>query len=171
MSDNDARGSVELHRGRYYLRHVTRKEQQSARTVHGQHVDHHNGSRRGDAIFDDGLGLPLSVDGDYRFSEEIEGVKHFGVWPLSAAARACFGTDAWPTDRLVPQAGIEFDVDDVAAAARELEAKGLEILHPSRTEPWGQIIARLQGPSGCIVGVSHTPWMRTDEDTGQHSQS
>jgi hypothetical protein len=111
-------------------------------------------------LFVDAIGLPLSGADDYVFTEELPGVKHFGVWPLAQAAQACFGVDVWPADRPVPQASVEFDVDDVGAAAGELEAQGYRLLHPSRTEPWGQTIARLQSSGGLIVGVSHTPWMR-----------
>jgi hypothetical protein len=56
----------------------------------------------------------------------------------------------------VPQASIEFEVDDVQAAAQELEARGYTLLHPTRTEPWGQTIARLQTPDGLLVGVCFT---------------
>jgi len=117
------------------------------------------------ALFTGALGLPLQPpegappDG-YVFSEAIPGCKHFGVWPLSEAAEACFGTSRWPDTHPVPQASVEFDVDDVEAAARELEAQGYRLLHPPRTEPWGQGIARLQSSDGVIVGVSYTPWMR-----------
>lgn len=89
-------------------------------------------------LFVDALGLPLTGDDDYVFTHELPGVKHFGVWPLVQAAQACFGTDTWPADRPVPQASIEFDVEDVTEAAEELAAQGYELLHPPRTEPWGQ---------------------------------
>ncbi len=112
------------------------------------------------ALFVDALGLPLSGEDDYVFTEGLPGVKHFGVWPLTQAAQACFGVDEWPADRPVPQASVEFDVADVAAAAAELESHGFDLLHPPRTEPWGQTIARLQSPGGLIVGVGVTPWMR-----------
>lgn len=112
------------------------------------------------ALFVDALGLPLSGEDDYVFTEGLPGVKHLGVWPLTQAAQACFGVDEWPADRPVPQASIEFDVADVAAAAAELQANGYELLHPTRTEPWGQTIARVQSPGGLIVGVGLTPWMR-----------
>jgi catechol 2,3-dioxygenase-like lactoylglutathione lyase family enzyme len=46
----------------------------------------------------DALGLPLADDDGYRHSNEVSGVKHFGVWPVSAASQACFGTDTWPSD-------------------------------------------------------------------------
>jgi catechol 2,3-dioxygenase-like lactoylglutathione lyase family enzyme len=112
------------------------------------------------------LGLPLeSYDsGDYVFSEKIGGAKHFGVWPLSQAAQACFGTPEWPVDRPIPQTSVEFEVEDVDAAAKELEAKGFTLLHPARTEPWKQVIARLQADEGQIVGVCYTPWMHDSGD-------
>jgi hypothetical protein len=39
---------------------------------------------------------------EYYSTASIPGAKHFGVWPLSQAAEACFGTPAWPADRVVP---------------------------------------------------------------------
>ena len=112
------------------------------------------------ALFTGALGLPLTGQDDYVFTEALAGVKHFGVWPLAEAAQACFGVSEWPEDHPVPQASIEFDVDDVEASATELESRGYRLLHPPRTEPWGQAIARVQSPGGLIIGVSYTPWMR-----------
>lgn len=116
------------------------------------------GSRK---LYVEALGLPLKLmGGDYFASEDIPGSRHFGVWPLSEVAQACFGSDSWPADRPVPQVSIEFDVDDadaVTAAARELEDRGHTLLHQTRTEPWGQTIARLQSPEGAVVGVSYSP--------------
>jgi catechol 2,3-dioxygenase-like lactoylglutathione lyase family enzyme len=114
------------------------------------------------ALYADALGLPLEGTGEqeYHHSAAIAGCKHFGVWPLSQAAEACFGTPQWPAGRIVPQVSIEFDVADadaVAAAAEELRAAGHELLHGARTEPWGQTVARVISPEGAIVGVSHTP--------------
>jgi catechol 2,3-dioxygenase-like lactoylglutathione lyase family enzyme len=60
----------------------------------------------------------------------------------------------------VPQGGIEFDVEDIEAAAEELRAKGYRLLHGPRIEPWGQTVARLLSPEGLLVGLSITPWMR-----------
>lgn len=113
-------------------------------------------------LYVDALGLPLEHEpgDDYLHSERISGAKHFGVWPLSQAAQACFGTAEWPADHLVPQASVEFEVADAAAvtsAARELEARGHRLLHPSRMEPWGQTVARLLSPEGLVVGVSYAP--------------
>jgi catechol 2,3-dioxygenase-like lactoylglutathione lyase family enzyme len=108
------------------------------------------------------LGLPLAPDngGEYFHSEQIDGSKHFAVWPLTQAAQACFGTDNWPPDRAVPQVSIEFEVANPAAvvtAAAELEGKGFQLLHRAREEPWGQTVARLLSTEGSIVGISYTP--------------
>src|SRR6266849_2994054 len=112
-------------------------------------------------LFMDALGLPLEGEGDgYYSSGNIAGSKHFGVWPLSEAAQACFGTPQWPTGRVVPQASIEFEVADtdaVAAVAGELADAGFELVHPARTEPWGQTVARLLTEDGLIVGISYAP--------------
>ncbi|MFL5870594.1 MAG: VOC family protein [Solirubrobacterales bacterium] len=108
------------------------------------------------------LGLPLDGEGDYIYSGEIEGSKHFGVWPLTEAAQACFGTDEWPADRTIPQVSVEFEVascDEVREAAAELEASGYEQLHPPREEPWGQSIARWLSSDGAVLGISYMPPM------------
>ena len=88
-------------------------------------------------LFMDAIGLPLEGEGDgYYSSGSIAGSKHFGVWPLSQAAEACFGTTKWPADRVVPQASIKFEVENVeavAAAGDELQRAGFELLHPVRS--------------------------------------
>jgi catechol 2,3-dioxygenase-like lactoylglutathione lyase family enzyme len=122
-------------------------------------------------LFMDALGLPLErhQGDDYFFSEQIGGTRHFGVWPLSQAAQACFGTADWPVDRPVPQVAVEFevaDVDSVHEAAAELQAKGYALLHDVRKEPWGQTIARMQTSDGAIVGISFAPWMHEPASSG-----
>jgi catechol 2,3-dioxygenase-like lactoylglutathione lyase family enzyme len=116
-------------------------------------------------LYVDALGLPLEGDGEYRYTDQIEGSKHFAVWPLSQAAEACFGTTEWPPGRPVPQVSIEFDVADaegVSTAAQELEQDGYELLHGAREEPWGQTVARLQSPEGAIIGISYAPSLHDD---------
>ncbi len=95
--------------------------------------------------------------GDYRATEAVDGAKHLGVWPLADAAQSCFGSPDWPSDVAVPQCTIEFEVADVAVAAAELEAKGHELIHGERTEPWGQTIARLLSADGLLIGLTNTP--------------
>ena len=110
------------------------------------------------SFYADALGLGFEgQDGDYVFTHELEGTKHFGLWHLSEAANACFGTPEWPGEVPVPQASIEFEVADVAAAAAELTAKGYRLIHDARTEPWGQITARLLSPEGLLVAVCLLP--------------
>jgi catechol 2,3-dioxygenase-like lactoylglutathione lyase family enzyme len=113
-------------------------------------------------LYVEALGLPLEhAEGDdYLHSEQIAGTKHFGVWPLTQAAQACFGTAEWPTEIEVPQASIEFelaDTDAVRSAADELEAAGYSLLHEPRLEPWGQTVGRLLSPEHLIVGLSYAP--------------
>jgi catechol 2,3-dioxygenase-like lactoylglutathione lyase family enzyme len=117
-------------------------------------------------LYVDALGLPLEADagGDYFHSEHVEGTRHFGVWPLTQAAQACFGSDEWPGDVTVPQASIEFEVATVEAvgeAAAELEERGFRLLHAARQEPWDQTVARLLSTEGLIVGISYAPWFHT----------
>lgn len=118
--------------------------------------------RKSRELFIDALGLPLEAGpgSDYFHSERIEGSKHFGVWPLSQAAQACFGTPDWPADRPVPQMSVEFEVHDadaVGSAAEELRQRGFALLHDRREEPWGQTVARLQSQEGSIIGISFAP--------------
>jgi hypothetical protein len=88
-------------------------------------------------------------------------VKHFALWPLAQATESCFGSDQWPSNLPVPQGWIEFDVGDIDKAAAELKSEGYKLLVAAQKEPWGQAVTRLLGPEGLLVGVTHTPSMRT----------
>jgi catechol 2,3-dioxygenase-like lactoylglutathione lyase family enzyme len=110
------------------------------------------------AFYRDALGLTFEGgDGEYVFTHKLEGTKHLGLWPLAEAANSCFGTSEWPSEVPVPQASIEFEVADVAAAAEELKGKGYRLIHDARTEPWGQVTARLLSPEGLLIAVCYTP--------------
>jgi catechol 2,3-dioxygenase-like lactoylglutathione lyase family enzyme len=114
-------------------------------------------------LYVDAVGLPLEGD-EYIHSENVPGSRHFGVWPRAQAAEACFGKSEWPADRPVPQASIEFEVDDkdaVRAAEAELRDAGYEVLHATRTEPWGQTVVRVLSPEGLIIGISYAPSMHS----------
>ncbi len=114
------------------------------------------------ALYVDTLRLPFheSTDG-YLHTEELSGAKAFALWPLSHAAESCFGATTWPGDLPVPQAWIEFDVSNVRRASDELVRRGYRLLVTNRKEPWGQTVTRLLSPEGLLVGLTHTPWMRT----------
>jgi len=121
-------------------------------------------------LYGEDLGIRLDAEDDgYLHTEGLSGVKTFALWPLAQAAESCFGTPQWPEHVPVPQAWLEFDVDDLDAATAELRAKGYALLVAARVEPWGQTVTRLLAPEGILVGITHTPSMRspdTDADTG-----
>jgi catechol 2,3-dioxygenase-like lactoylglutathione lyase family enzyme len=121
------------------------------------------------AFWGAGLGIKLEEAApSYWTNDDLDGVKAFGLWPLSQAAESCFGTDNWPDELPVPQAWLELDVESPAAVAdavAELEAAGHRVLRGAREEPWGQTTTHLLSPEGLLVGVTYTPWMhRTDGD-------
>jgi hypothetical protein len=117
-------------------------------------------------LYIDALGLSLrsAPDDDYFHSERIEGARHFGVWPLSQAARACFETSEWPADRPVPQVSLEFEVADadaVAAAARELQDRAMSSCTRRVWSPGARpsrVCSRSRAP---IVGISYAPSLHT----------
>ncbi|HEX7910856.1 MAG TPA: VOC family protein [Paraburkholderia sp.] len=112
-------------------------------------------------LYSRAFGIPFTEEkGGYLHTESLQGANTFALWPLPQAAQSCFGTDSWRSDIPVPQAWIEFDVDDVEAATAELESQGYRMLVRNRNEPWGQTVSRLIGPEGLLVGITFTPSMR-----------
>jgi catechol 2,3-dioxygenase-like lactoylglutathione lyase family enzyme len=114
------------------------------------------------AFYVEALGLPLEqqAGGGYYHGEKLDGVRHFALWPLSEAAKSCFGADDWPPDLPEPHSWLEFDVEDVATATAALKKRGYKLLVEARKEPWGQTVTRLLSPEGILVGLTFTPWMR-----------
>ena len=112
-------------------------------------------------LYKETLDIPFKeAEGGYFHTEDMKGVKHFALWPLSQAAQSCFGKDSWPKEIPVPQAWIEFDVDNVEKATAELESRGYRMLIKAKKEPWGQTVSRFIGPEGLLIGITFTPWMR-----------
>ena len=109
----------------------------------------------GQRFFVDGLGLPLerAEGGDFLFSQNLKGSEYFGVWPLTEAARVCFGKESWPAGRPVPQMFVEYEVGSpgsVTKAAAELRVQGI---HLTASPSDGSV-----EPKGCPVangGWSH----------------
>ena len=116
-------------------------------------------------LYRDTLGISFETEDDYSHTDLVEGAKAFAIWPLSQAAESCFGTKEWPADIPRPQAWLEFDVEDVAAASNELQERGYKLLVENRTEPWGQVVTRVISPEGLLVGVTFTPFMRGDNNS------
>jgi len=48
-------------------------------------------------------------------------------------------------------------VAGVAPVVRDAKAR---LLTGVKTEPWGQVVARLLSPEGLLLGLTYTPWMR-----------
>ena len=112
-------------------------------------------------LYAETLGISFKEEGDgYLHTEAIQGAKSFALWPLSQAARSCFGKDSWPDNIPAPQAWLEFEVESVESATSLLESRGYEMLVRNRKEPWGQIVSRFISPEGLLVGVTFTPSMR-----------
>jgi len=112
-------------------------------------------------LYADALGISFEeMANGYLITEDVAGVNHFALWPLSQAAESCFGSSKWPEDLPIPQAWLEFDVEDIDSATEELKRLGYKLLIAAHAEPWGQIVSRFLSPEGILVAVTHTPWMR-----------
>ena len=112
-------------------------------------------------LYGDAFGIPFKEEtGGYLHTEAVQGAKSFALWPLSQAARSCFGRESWPDTIPAPQAWLEFEVESVESATSALEARGYDMLVKNKKEPWGQIVSRFISPEGLLVGVTFTPSMR-----------
>lgn len=113
------------------------------------------------ALYCESLGISFQEDDSgYLYTSALQGAKHFALWPLSQAARSCFGTDSWPDHIPAPQAWLEFEVEDVETATVKLESQGYRMIVRNQKEPWGQTVSRFLSPEGLLVAVTFTPSMR-----------
>lgn len=112
-------------------------------------------------LYNQTLGIDFTEEaGGYLHTETLKGANSFALWPLAHAAQSCFGKESWPDDVPVPQAWLEFDVDNVETATAQLESQGYPMLIKSKKEPWGQTVSRFLTPEGLLVGITFTPAMR-----------
>jgi len=112
-------------------------------------------------LYQQTFGIPFKEEnGGYLHTGALEGVKSFALWPLSQAAESCFGKNSWPAETPIPQAWLEFYVENVEKATAELESRGYRMLVKDRKEPWGQTVTRFLSPEGLLIGITFTPWMR-----------
>ena len=115
-------------------------------------------------LYSEMLGINFQEEtGGYLHTEALKGANSFALWPLSQAAQSCFGQDSWPEEIPVPQAWLEFDIDNVEQATVELESQGHQMLVKNRKEPWGQTVSRFITPEGLLLGITFTPSMRNSE--------
>jgi hypothetical protein len=81
------------------------------------------------ALYRDSLGILFKEDASgYLHTGALQGAKHFALWPLSQAAQSCFGSESWPHNVPIPQAWLEFEVDNVEKATADLESRGHQML-------------------------------------------
>lgn len=114
-------------------------------------------------LYRETLGISFKEEsGGYFHTEALTGAKTFALWPLDQAAQSCFGSDCWPDDIPVPQAWLEFDVENVEQATAKLELQGFQMLVKSKKEPWGQTVSRFLSPEGLLVGITLTPSLREE---------
>jgi len=112
-------------------------------------------------LYADSLGISFKEDaGGYLYTGALQGAKHFALWPLSQAAQSCFGTDSWPDNIPVPQAWLEFQVENLEKATAGLESRGHRMLTKNKKELWGQTVSRFLSPEGLLVAVTFTPSLR-----------
>jgi len=112
-------------------------------------------------LYVDALGIDFTEEsGGYLHTGQLEGAKHFALWPLTQAAQSCFGQGSWPEEIPTPQSWLEFDVDSVEEATTYLESKGYRMLVKNKKEPWGQTVSRFLSPEGLLLGLTFTPPMR-----------
>ena len=113
------------------------------------------------ALYAGNLGIPFKEDSaGYLHTGDLQGAKHFALWPLTQAAQSCFGVDSWPDGIPTPQAWLEFEVENVQQATADLESRGYRMLIRNKKEPWGQTVSRFISPEGLLVGLTFTPSMR-----------
>lgn len=60
----------------------------------------------------------------------------------------------------VPQAWLEFEVENVEKATADLESRGHQMLIKNKAELWGQTVSRFLSPEGLPVAVTFTPSLR-----------
>jgi hypothetical protein len=116
------------------------------------------------ALYGEIFRIPFKEEKDgYLHTESLQGAKSFALWPLSQAAQSCFGSESWPPDIPVPQAWLEFDVENVEEATAALEQRGYRMLVKNRKEPWGQTVSRFLSPEGLLLGIAFTPLFRNKQ--------
>ena len=110
-------------------------------------------------FYRDTLGLEVESLSEGYATATIPGVLHFGIWSRAEAAEATYGSpDA--ADRVPLGFTIAFEVDEVTEAAQHLDNAAVEVVQPTKTEPWGQVTSRFMTPSGALCEIAETPWAR-----------
>ena len=110
-------------------------------------------------FYRDTLGLEVESLSEGYATATVPGVLHFGIWSRAEAAQAAYGSrDA--AERVPLGFTIAFEVDEVTEAAQHLDNAAVEVVQPTKTEPWGQVTSRFITPSGALCEIAETPWAR-----------
>ena len=110
-------------------------------------------------FYRDTLGLEVESLSEGYATATVPGVLHFGIWSRAEAAEATYGSrDA--AERVPLGFTIAFEVDEVTEAAQHLDNAAVEVVQPTKTEPWGQVTSRFITPSGALCEIAETPWAR-----------
>ncbi len=112
------------------------------------------------AFYRDTLGLEVKEQhGDDYAVIAIPGVLHFGVWARAHAAESTLGSRDKAAQ--IPLGfTMEFEVDNIEDAAKQIEQSGCTIAQQPRQEPWGQKTCRMMSLGGGLLGLAETPWAR-----------
>lgn len=111
-------------------------------------------------FYRDVLGLEVEVHSEGYADVTVPGTLHFGIWSRAEAAKATYGSPE-AADRVPLGFTIGFEVDDVAAAEKRLTDAGMEVIQPTKTEPWEQVTSRFLTPGGSFCEIAETPWARS----------
>ena len=110
-------------------------------------------------FYRDTLGLEVESLSEGYATATVPGVLHFGIWSRAEAAEATYGSpDA--ADRVPLGFTIAFEVDNVTEASQHLNNSAVNVVQPTKTEPWGQVTSRFITPSGALCEIAETPWGR-----------
>ena len=110
-------------------------------------------------FYKDTLGLEVEVHHDGYADVTLQGVLHFGIWSRAEAAKATYGS-ADAAERVPLGFTVGFEVDEVCAAEKRLVDAGIDVVQPTKTEPWGQVTSRFLTPGGAFCEIAETPWAR-----------
>lgn len=65
-------------------------------------------TEEGARFYVDTLGIKFpDRNASYLMTDDLPGVKHFGIWPLRECSLSCLGTDHWPSDRIVQHPNLQ----------------------------------------------------------------
>jgi catechol 2,3-dioxygenase-like lactoylglutathione lyase family enzyme len=101
---------------------------------------------RARAFYEDLLGQTVQFD----FGENVGYKSGLALHLRSHFAGLIDGAEIRPEGR---DGELYFEHDELPPLARELERRGVRLVHPLREQPWRQLVVRFYDPDGHIVEV------------------